>query len=152
MQHKRRRIWIDPFQTFLVARIGMYCIFFQVAVWSLVIIDRSVNNALVGVFGADGTAMCFVVGFIGVVVLSIAAMYDALKFTHRLVGPLYRFRKTIRAITAGEDLELIRLREGDFLHDLKDDFNAMLQALEARGAIVIKDPSLAKAEAEPQPA
>ena len=36
--------------------------------------------------------------------LGLLFIYDAVKLTHRIVGPLYRFRKTIQAVTAGEEI------------------------------------------------
>ena len=53
--------------------------------------------------------------------------------------PLYRFRQAIKAIESGEELELIRLRKGDMLQEMKDDFNRMLTALEHRGVVVLKE-------------
>jgi hypothetical protein len=69
---------------------------------------------------------------------------EALRFAHRLVGPLYRFRKTLRAIGAGEAVGLVELRNGDMLQDFKDDLNAMLKRLEQQGAIVLKTPKAAE--------
>src|ERR1043166_5133612 len=139
MQHQRKRIWIDRIQTYLITRIGLYCVLFQSAVWAVVLIDRSLNSALTGMFGDEGLTYCFAFGAFGVLLLTVAVMYDALKFAHRFVGPLYRFRKTIQAIAAGEEVELVHLRNGDYLQELKNDFNDMLVSLEQRGAITLKD-------------
>jgi nitrogen fixation/metabolism regulation signal transduction histidine kinase len=72
------------------------------------------------------------------VILGLLFIYDAMRLAHRIVGPLYRFRKTIQAINAGEELDLMALRKDDFLQDMKDDFNEMLKVLEQRGAVVLK--------------
>ncbi len=138
MLSKRKKIWIDRFQTYLVVRIGLYCVLFQAAVWALAMIDRTLNGALETFVGADAAAYCYAIAFGGIVIMTVSAIYDAIKFAHRLVGPLVRFRQTIQAIAAGEEIELIRLRDGDFLQDLKDDFNTMIVALEQRGAITMK--------------
>ena len=42
-----------------------------------------------------------------VLALVLMSVFDAVKDLHRVVGPLYQFRKAIRAITAGEEVELI---------------------------------------------
>jgi len=65
-------------------------------------------------------------------------MADAMHFTHRIVGPLYRFRQAIKAVASGEEVALVCLRKGDYLLEMKDDFNEMLKALEQRGAVVLK--------------
>src|SRR5262245_35617762 len=147
MQHSRKKIWIDRFQTYLVVRIGIYCVLFQAAVWALAMIDRSVGGALESFLGADAATYSYAIALGGIVIMTVSAIYDAMTFAHRLVGPLVRFRKTIQAIAAGEEIELIRLRDGDFLQDLRDDFNNMIVALEQRGAITMKSTSAAKAPA-----
>jgi methyl-accepting chemotaxis protein len=138
MRNLRTRIWIDRFQTYLFLRTTFYFILYQAAVWFFVYIERT-SSAVMGEL-LDGQAMryCMVVVGISVVGLTALFVYDAIRFTHRLVGPLYRFRKVVQAITAGDEMQLVRLRQGDFLMDLKDDFNEMLKALEQRGAITLK--------------
>jgi nitrogen fixation/metabolism regulation signal transduction histidine kinase len=73
-------------------------------------------------------------------------IYDAVHLTHRVVGPLYRFRQVIRAVTSGEEVALIQLRKRDYLGEMKDEFNEMLKALEQRGAVVLKTTSGAQKE------
>src|SRR5581483_6824108 len=63
--------------------------------------------------------------------------WDAIRFTHRLVGPLVRFRHTMKELTRGETVRPIKLREGDYLLDLRDDFNEMLESLQRRGVAVL---------------
>ena len=58
--------------------------------------------------------------------------WDAMRLTHRVVGPLNRFRRAMREIAAGESVRLVRLREGDELDDMQRDFNAMLDQLQKR--------------------
>lgn len=149
MSEKRRKIWIDGFQTRLALRIAFYFIFYQVAIWSLVMIERNIFIALDDILGreAAGNVLLLLGGV--VVLIGCLFVYEAIKFSHRLVGPLVRFRKVVKAITAGEELTTIQLRKGDYLQDLKDEFNEMLKVLEARGAIVIKH-SAARQE-EPAP-
>jgi nitrogen fixation/metabolism regulation signal transduction histidine kinase len=146
LAEQRKKIWIDRFQTWLFLRIAFYFLIYQIATWFLVIVERNVYVTLQDILGQDAAAygLCFLVGV--VVLLGLLFIYDAVAFAHRVVGPIYRFRKTIQAVTAGEELDLINLRKGDFLMDMKDDVNAMLKALEQRGAVVLK-----KREARPEP-
>jgi hypothetical protein len=141
LREKRKKIWIDRFQTSLFLRIAGYFVIYQVATWFLVIVDRNLYVSLKDLLGEDAAAYCFFL-LVGVVVfLGLLFIYDAIAFAHRFVGPIYRFRKTVQAVTAGEELDLIKLRKGDFLLELKDDFNEMLKALEQRGAVVLKKPA-----------
>ena len=43
-----------------------------------------------------------------------------MRFSHRFVGPLFRFRKCVQAIIEGDEMTLMRLRKDDFLQELKD--------------------------------
>jgi nitrogen fixation/metabolism regulation signal transduction histidine kinase len=84
-----------------------------------------------------------------VVALGVLFIYDAVKTAHRIVGPLSRFRQTIKAITSGDELELIRLRQGDYLQEMKDELNEMIKVLEQRGAVVMKTPGAEQTQNEP---
>ena len=67
-----------------------------------------------------------------------AIALDAIKFTHKLVGPLVRFRQTIRDVAEGKPVQPIRLRKDDMLTEMRDEFNAMLESLQKRGVPVLK--------------
>jgi hypothetical protein len=135
MRHQRKKVWIDPFQTALSARLAAYFVLYQLALWALIWInDRltSFGNSL----GSVGSAGVWLTPILAVG-LAVLFIIDAIKTTHRVVGPLVRVRKTLQAVTAGGEVELAFFRNGDHLQDLKNDLNAMLRALEERGAITI---------------
>ncbi len=138
MREKRKKIWIDRFQTYLVVRIALYFVLYQAAVWAFVYLERSSFAAMEAMVGEAATRSCIFFAAVIVVFVGLLFTYDAVKFAHRIVGPLYRFRKTMQAVAAGEEVALIRLREGDLLLEMKDDFNEMLRALEERGAVTLK--------------
>ncbi len=144
---KRKQIWIDRFQTYLSLRLAAYFVLYQIAVWSIKGIEGGLGFALERVAGQEAAAHCSTFAVIVVVTMGLLFIFDAMRLAHRLVGPLYRFRKTIQAIAAGEEVVPIRLRRDDFLHDLQDEFNEMLAYLEQRGAVTLKS-----AEAKPEPA
>jgi hypothetical protein len=146
VRQKRKKIWIDRFQTTLSVRLALYFVLYQVAVWSLFWIDARLF-ALSDSIGAVAAAYGFILTPVATIGLGLLFIFDAIRETHRIVGPLYRFRKTIQAVTAGEEVSLVGLRTGDHLQELKDDLNAMLRALEQRGAITLKEAKAAK----PQP-
>lgn len=138
MREKRKHVWIDRFQTLLFVRIFFYFVFYQVAAWSVVMIERSGFRALEAVLGEDAASYFIVFPVAVIVVVSLLFAYDAVKLAHRVVGPLYRFRKTIQAVTEGDEVQLIKLRDGDLLQDMKNDLNGMLRALAERNAVTLK--------------
>src|SRR5215212_1294419 len=138
MHEKRKKIWVNRFQTALFWRIAAYFLFYQIAVWSLVLIEVNMYAELEVMLGSGSATnlMLFLVALVlGVGVLFI---YDAIKFTHRIVGPIVRFRQICQAVRDGETVDLVKLRDGDYLLEFRDEFNEMLKALEERGAITIK--------------
>jgi len=139
LKRQRRRVWIHRFQTHLFFRIGLYFVIYQVAVWVCVYIQQRTQRALEAVLGDVAASYFIYFAATSVVAVGLLFLVDAIKFTHRIVGPLYRVQKTLQAVTAGEDLALMQLRKGDFLHELKDEINEMLKVLEQRGAVVLKD-------------
>ena len=149
MREKRRRIWIDRFQTYLALRSAFFFVCYQIGGWSLVIFERQIVDGLSRVVGSEITTPWFFILMAAIVVLAFLAIYDSVKFVHRLVGPVYRFRKTIQAITAGNEVELLTLRKGDFLQDMNDEFNEMLKVLEQRGAIIVKTNKAKTEEGQP---
>ena len=46
--------------------------------------------------------------------------------SHRIAGPVYRFEKSVRAISSGDLSFQIKLRKTDELKDLADDINKMI--------------------------
>jgi nitrogen fixation/metabolism regulation signal transduction histidine kinase len=152
VREQRKKIWIDRFQTILFFRIGLYFLCYQVVVWAFVVLERDIFAGLQQMLGGVATAYGYVFLPVTVAIVSLLFILDAMKFAHRVVGPLYRFRKSITSLTAGEEQVLITLRKGDFLQEMKEEYNEMLKALEQRGAIVIKTTAAKKDEEQPLPA
>ncbi len=50
-------------------------------------------------------------------------------FLHRVAGPVYRFRQTLLRVNRGEMPQDVKLREGDFFHDMAHDVNIILKRL-----------------------
>src|SRR5262249_39224272 len=124
-----KTIWIDRFQTTLSLRIALYFVLYVILVWFAVVIERSIYGQLETILG-PASRHCFVFLSFTLMGVGLLFIYDSVKDTHPIVDPLSRFQKTIRAIAAGEELELISLRQDDLLQEMKDDINEMLKALE----------------------
>ena len=147
MAGARRRIWIHSFQTHLMLRTVCYPAVFLAGLGTALWAWNTVCVAL------EGTSEGQMAGMLAIPVictfgLMLAAMiYDAVKFTHRFIGPLHRVRVTLRALADGKQVKPIKFRDGDYLSEVRDDFNAMLDTLQRRGANVLEAP----AEKPPRP-
>lgn len=130
MAERRRRKLVAQFQYKLIARMVIYWLIYQVTLFNLLfacrLLEEGKGNLLeqFGLFLQDSYPMliCFAV-------LVPAFAWDAVKFYHKVAGPIYRFRKTAREIAAEEPIRRVKLRDGDELLELQDDFNAMIDTL-----------------------
>jgi hypothetical protein len=153
MRNLRKRIWIDPFQTGLVVRIAAYLVVYQLIAATLFAASEHFYAAAVGAAGTPGAHLSSPLGRTCMAFLFLfpPLAWEAVRFAHRLVGPLRRFRQVVRAIAAGEPVALVQLRKGDLLPDFRDDFNAMLRSLEQRGLILLQTPESAAGADLPRP-
>lgn len=52
-------------------------------------------------------------------------LVDSVRVSNRFAGPLYRLRRELRRLAAGEQVTPISFRAGDFWHDFAEEFNAV---------------------------
>ena len=64
-------------------------------------------------------------------VLTVATMH-VIQFTHRLAGPMFRIKRTLRDIASGIYRPEVRLRDHDFFHDVAADLTLALRSLRAQ--------------------
>jgi methyl-accepting chemotaxis protein len=67
--------------------------------------------------------------FFGVAISIILMMVVSVYMSHKIAGPLYRLKKCFQDVAKGDLSFEMRLRKGDELTDLVDDFNGMLRTL-----------------------
>lgn len=53
-------------------------------------------------------------------------IWDVLKLSHSIVGPILRLRTTIQALNRGEEVEPVKLRRGDYCLELAADLNELI--------------------------
>jgi len=66
-----------------------------------------------------------------VLVSGVTTIYQALKHSHRIAGPLERMTKDLLEIQRGNSEVRLKLREGDYLQDLADQINRALDCVAA---------------------
>lgn len=138
MVEERKRVWIDTFQTRSVRRILAYLVIYLFVLGNLLFIWRLLNEG-----PGDPLEQYFrsfadhAPAVVCLVVLMPILAWDTVKFSHRLVGPVVRFRRAMQEIAEGQPIRPIKLREGDFLTEMRDDFNRMLETLQKQGVPVL---------------
>lgn len=151
MRHDRRmRLVLNVFQLRLLTRLLFYGVVYQVTLWNFLFVWESFHHgegnwlAQYREFSVRHYPMLFCM-------LGLAPFLalDMLRFSHRTAGPIYRLRQTFRAITQGPSVRPIKLRDGDYLTDVVDDFNGMVRSLQQRGSLPTADPSAAASTTQP---
>jgi hypothetical protein len=61
-------------------------------------------------------------------------VYDILKLSNKFTGPLFRLRRELRRLAAGENVPPLRFRRNDYWPELADEFNAVAQRMEMLAA------------------
>jgi methyl-accepting chemotaxis protein len=136
---ERKKVLVDPFQTRLTLRIATYLAVFFIVFLNLLFCWKMVSE---GPYDPGRQFLETVEANLPVLICMLVLMpimaWDTIRFSHRLVGPLVRFRKALQGIADGQAVRPLKLREGDYLAELRDDFNRMLEALQKQGVPVIK--------------
>ena len=149
MSEERKKVWIHQFQTRMLIRIGCYWLFYLVALWNLLFVWRLLVEGPGNLLEQYGRFLRdYYPPLVLFIVLMPLAAWDAVKTAHRLVGPLVRVRHALQEITKGNAVRPIRFRKGDYLNELRDDFNAMLESLQRRGVPVLKPAEPTDADAQ----
>jgi len=67
-----------------------------------------------------------------VIITGLATIFVTLFVSHKIYGPLYRFKKVMEKLAEGDFSEDFRLRHSDQLRELADTFNNMIAKLRER--------------------
>jgi hypothetical protein len=136
---KRTKVFVSrEIQGRILARMAKYWLLYNFAVWhGLLLIDFERYGVPTLLSGGPGLSLGeFYLEFASqhVILLAVAValspflIWDMLKLTHQIAGPLVRFRNTLNKMTIGEPVEKIELRNGDLLVEFQDAFNAFLES------------------------
>lgn len=155
MRNQRKQVWIDaeaqrrlvwqmswPWMVSMVAAIGVISF----------LAFRFMNEAL----AADlylPTLAPLLIGFsVFTVVSTFLSLYWWVRVSHRIAGPSYRIRQTLKAVMEGRGETRAHLRRGDFLDEIAQDVNAFLDWSKHRAPPEGSSPvaeELSEAEEEP---
>jgi hypothetical protein len=144
---KRKRLFVDrSVQGAFMLRAAFHWIS-CVAALSVVHIAVSLLVEPLQLFFPDANGLWFLLApaVVTTLLLLPVIVYDTIKLTHRLVGPILRLRRGMREMAAGLPVEKIRFRDGDFWQEFADEFNALADQVERRtaAAAITMDEALA---------
>ncbi|MDP8254193.1 MAG: HAMP domain-containing protein [Candidatus Alcyoniella australis] len=122
-QHnRRRRYFIDKrIQSRMIGLTVLFTVLFASFAVALV----KVNSG-----GGDNLMIIAITGI--ALVLTLFIIYYGLRFTHRIVGPIYAFNRHIAQVRDGRYKNDLRLRKDDEFQNLAISFNTMLSRLRER--------------------
>jgi len=129
---KRKRLFVDrSVQGAFMLRTAFYWL---ACMASLSMVDVAVSMLIdpLRLFypDADGLWFRLAPAVVTTLLLLPVIVYDSVKLTHRIVGPILRLRRGMRELAAGQPAEKIRFREGDFWQEFADEFNALVDRFE----------------------
>ena len=139
MRDERKTYWLSAFQTKLLVRIGVYGSIYMVTLMNLMFVWRLLMEGPGDLLEQYGRFLAdFAPAFILFALLLPVVSWDVLKLSHRMVGPIVRFRRALQDLAAGRTVQPIKLRDGDYLTEMRDEFNSLLDALQRLGVPVLK--------------
>jgi len=56
-------------------------------------------------------------------------LWDMIRMTHRIAGPLVRFQRALSEIAEGRPVDRVQIRKGDLLLEFQDEFNHFLERI-----------------------
>ena len=125
----RKRLYVNAeIQGSLIVRTIIHWLLYMVAVLITVTAWKDYSNQEASIsLLAQEVLSGFAPAFLAGLVLLPLFLYDQLKFSNRMVGPIYRFRREMKKLTKGEGVQKLRFREQDHWPELAEEFNRLAE-------------------------
>jgi hypothetical protein len=139
---ERKQTYVDPqVQGALVRRLILHWTGFFVTASIVTFVLQVLSNPLIPI-SSHVEELWWTQGPFLIVMIFLLPMFvlDTIKLSHRFAGPVYRLRRTIQAVAAGEAPRHVKFRDFDFWHGLADDYNKMIDRLAANPTPVVTEP------------
>jgi hypothetical protein len=130
-QHQRWHIFVDrPIQGALLLRASVYCAI-CLTMQQLIVCLFVLLTSTTADMNTNGARLWWHIQLSIVASLAILPilLLDILKLSHRWVGPVFRLRASMHALSVGESIPPIRFRDGDYWQDLASDVNVVAAEL-----------------------
>lgn len=124
---KRKRWFVEPrVQGAFMARAVVYWLSCLLCITSLTSIWNTITRqADFFGFHLPGGLPTWAVPPLASLLFLPMVMYDMMRLSNRLVGPILRLRGIMRGVSQGRSAPPIAFREGDFWREFADEFNAL---------------------------
>lgn len=118
--HKRRILVVNKLQHGLT--------FYLIAFGAFSSIITSLSASIVVLYGQDFSRFTLSL----ILTLTLAVFFfvwacAAMILSNKVFGPIYRLHKELKNWNEGSEVKTIKLRKGDYLTDLIDDFNLLVE-------------------------
>src|SRR5262249_53175602 len=154
---KRSQLWVDPgFQSRLLLRLVCYFVLFSFVVIHIGFVFQAMLE--VGANGFRGIYELYW-DYLGkqapllysLVLITPILLYDLLKFSHRIAGPLFRCRRAMQQMAEGKPVAEFKPRKRDLMRELFQAFNALIKDWNPRAPPPLTPPAPPPAPPAPPP-
>jgi len=139
MRYRRKRYIVDKRLQFrLLIYNGIYFLVITIAVWASLILPLALDlsNPNLSVFqqGDAATKILYLHSRLGPIlcILFLILGLHSVLISHKIAGPLYRFKATFNQIAEGDLSKVVPIRKGDLLADEQSKIEEMIGALSSR--------------------
>ena len=134
--YRRQRILIDRFQyRLLVINLLYFCtilLIFATALFLPLILELHSDSILKQAEAASQFLSLHARVWPALFLVFVLLAFHSIFVSHRIVGPLYRFRTTFQAVAAGDLSVRATLRKHDYLEKESESVNQMIASLQAK--------------------
>ena len=126
-KHLRKRLFVDPkVQGALIARVVLYWVLCLIGMTLMLLCWQIATGPrqpfllhLADLWSHYGPAL------IASFVLLPLVIVDIIRFSNRIVGPLFRLRRSMRELARGQYVEQLEFRNDDFWQEVANEFNTI---------------------------
>lgn len=128
---RRRRVVVDvQTQRVLAMRMVLHCMLFMVVGGILASVNEYMANSTMNTqLLRESLTRNFVSCSFTIIALLPLLLYDSMKLSNRIVGPICRLRDTMRKIARNEQVAPLGFRARDYWQEVPGEFNAMIERL-----------------------
>jgi hypothetical protein len=130
----RRKLFVDKdVQGTLLYRIAIYWCFSVLTICLITLCAQAItqpSRPFLEYFAFDKFFLQYGPLVLASLVLVPLVMFDVVAISNRFVGPLFRMRRSMRALAADQEVEPIYFREKDFWQEVAQEFNLVVGRFE----------------------